>query len=179
MTKGVILQQRKKPLTVSEEGNSSTCTKAGRWKIRDNLARCWAQSGYCGPKLLLHGCDNLIDFPSTDWLPSTQVVTQVKTQREHARKISAWHKNGFITWNEGYESVKWSIFCFNTLPINKTFPNANFWARVKQSQLFRSHQLRDEEQGVMRGTIHHIPQGKQGRSTWTIRGRTGPRGPDA
>ena len=37
MTKGVILQQRKKPLTVSEQGNSSTCTKAGRWKVRDNL----------------------------------------------------------------------------------------------------------------------------------------------
>ena len=32
-------------------------------------------------------------------------------------------------------------FLLYVLPVNKSFPNENFWAQVQESQLFESHQL--------------------------------------
>ena len=39
----------------------------------------------------------------------------------------------YLLWNE--------MFLFYGLPVNKPFPNANFWSQVKQIQIFGSHQL--------------------------------------
>ena len=38
-------------------------------------------------------------------------------------------------------SCAMKCFLLYALPVNKPFPNANFWPQVKQSQLFGSHQL--------------------------------------
>lgn len=64
--------------------------------------------------------------------------------------------------NEGYESVRIEVFFSLYTPTSKQdFSNANFWAQVKQSQLLRSHQLRDEELGVWGAPSTTFPNGNK------------------
>ena len=76
----------------------------------------------------------------------------------YQQKISTWPKISLPTpWdkrNNGYEispnmvefptmgrDDEMKCFLLYALPVKKFFPNANFWAQVKESQLFESHQL--------------------------------------
>ena len=76
----------------------------------------------------------------------------------YQQKISTWPRISLqAPWdkrNNGYEifpnivkfptmgrDYEMKCFLLYALPVNKSFPNANFWAQVKESQLFESHQL--------------------------------------